>query len=759
MTVNWNCVTPLLIASLAVAACDTAETECLTNADCEPDEICESTSNGSACRAAPASDGGFAEDAGVVDGGTAQIDGGTAAADAGSVDGGFSAEPFTIEGSTFANANLTVTVGTSTFAGTANTSGGYSVEVSPTDIDELVSITAEVPGDSPLAAAGLLDSVGKLIVAAGADRVLTATEEPATRLSGFTTIRYVAAVLLNEGSLPARASELDEVDIARAAFLVRRPTVYPDEALPFAAAVLEQIASSTASAGAPRQSLIDFALDWPRFRRFLSTQDRTPALAEAWANPRNFEPFDAGRVADVYTTYWPTADGFVGRSGEQILFQANGRGTVRPQREQELFTSRVPQDFAWSVNAAGEVVLAYDEFAGYDEFLSINAIRELYPDPADALLVINALTACGFGGSVRVRRQSISTIFRRSAGGDSVDLVLGEHTYRYRFDLVLQDLCQTTGPAAEVVELLAQTWVQRAAVPPVPWTAPEVVGRWVLGIATVPSEGSPTGRFTFGEVLIADHVVTFNADGTGEATSTLPAPSLSIQWAIEPDGRLRITSNLATQWVTRLTTAPGETQVQIEVTPETGPALFDINRAHRFAEAVTVTPERLQDDGRHYWQATLAIRSARSSDGEPLIEDVFGFRFRDAGQVETRTGEFVGNDPNDPTIDLDFGRTYVINDDVVRLERWVDENGDPCPPNSAPNCYLFRTRLWIPVAEDGDRISVYETLTLTADWPVQWNAGLQMYTNRFGQAVDPNRQTTFILPRLNSFYLRPTPPE
>ena len=741
-----------MVAAAAWACAEDAGDRCVRDADCPAPQVCVAAQSGAVCRPPSARDAAVLPDAANVS------DAGAGLLDAAWPEAGVSDPGLVIEGTALAGAAVTVMVGNAKFTGNADEQGVYRIDVRPGHGDELVSVLAVSRRQPAWTAASVLGSSRAVVQSAGADRVLDAQELPATRLSGFTTLRYAAAVIFNDGVLPAWADDVDELDLARLAFFLRRPVVSNQAPLSVAGAVLEQLSTAVGLPPPSSPDLLVLATDWLQFRQYLLTVDQTAVLRAALADARLFQPFDAREVVDVYSDYWPDADGLVGRAGSQYSFQADGTGFF--QTPQVSSTSGfTTQNFDWSVLPSGELELDFDPFAGFDALVDIEDVADLYRDPNEGTDVRRAFADCNLVGPISVRQEWISSRVHQAVGGDKVHVVIVLNAYRYRFDTVLREQCGVSGPPAIAEDIVSQTWVDQSAVDSLPWSADELLGTWSMPVANVPEQSSTfTDTYAAGVLGLSDHRVTFRADGTAEAVSSLVAPRLEVAWQINEAGQVVITSELGTQTITRLAQTAEATQMRVDFAPTAGTPVFRIWRGRRFDPEAEITASAMQVELPGYWQSTLTVNSARALGGTPLPEDIFGFRFLTSDAVESWLAVYE-DDPNNSDIQRSYERRFTVSEGILRFETWRDELNLPCEPGSHPGCYRFRSREWIPIQVAPNTVYVYETLFITAHLlDVFWDSQRQIYVGVDDRPVDRSEQELFVVPRFNAYYWVPAPP-
>ncbi len=544
------------------------------------------------------------------------------------------------------NADVTVSVGAETYETRADALGFYSLDVSTSDLDALVRISARGTSQAgqPLEFVALADAFENLDDSAEQD------------VTNVTTAGYLLAVDANGGQEPATLEELQSAETA----------VDADEVLELAAVIKLVVDDPDYSLPEGFDSLLDFAGNEAAVAQFIADVEAgedASAVDDTEDQIINDDTlvagFEAGQLPTRYFAVPSANPGYLARNGSILEFDA-GSNTGRLLSYDSSFGTPQNLEYTWNI-AEGQLVLEYSE--------PLTTTSFVFPD--ESIATPEQLEALNNAGVVQVIEVSAvtRTEYTLLTDGALVDLVQieEERQISYEPEQAGDEVIQL----ASRVETSTSTSGLRAedAIEVVPFVdtcggnndAVCVPGTWGASMRYSPGTGFQ------GEFPVSDwgDVVTFADSGLalGEISGT------SAEWDVV-DGKLVISySDGWTQTVTIVDRLGLEYGVFKEFS--NGSERFADFSIYVKAETPLVFADALlaNADG-EFWNGEINswIPGFLEDSGEPVPNGVFGWSFSTLGDPKQGFNEraTVSGD----TISLvQSPITWSIDNNVLSIDR------------------------------------------------------------------------------------------
>lgn len=249
----------------------------------------------------------------------------------------------------------------------------------------------------------------------------------------------------------------------------------------------------------------------------------------------------------------------------------------------------------------------------------------------------------------------------------------------------------------------------------IPFTEEELVGQWAMAVM-VPAERFNVDGVRSVETNIYSDLLTLNADGTGSALIA----EQTLSWNLDASGKLNISQqNGAELRMIRL--AQDGKAFGVLVTAELeGKAVS----SYRMVIKKEIESFDLAQFSDAYWQASWGLANPQNytSEGELTEFGYFGFKFNGETSAERFISYLSISGTNVETLSRTEHRFVEVdeNNDLLLTSRSSWGEGDvyqghysDCAPLSE-NCYVWRKRQWIPMAQDANRIYMLEPQYM--DW-------------------------------------------
>lgn len=257
----------------------------------------------------------------------------------------------------------------------------------------------------------------------------------------------------------------------------------------------------------------------------------------------------------------------------------------------------------------------------------------------------------------------------------------------------------------------------------IPFTSEEVTGQWGMVVMIAAELEAFDGEISVDTNIFSD-LLTFNADGTGTAEFAVQ----SLTWSISNEGVLMVTqSNGATLQIIRLD-EDGKAYGALIL------AELDSKKVSGYRMVIKKEIESFNFDpfATAYLQASWGLANPQNYNGDNQLSQkgYFGFKINGEGLGErlvtylslsgaANTFEFITRIEN-RFVDIDDNNDVMITSRALwdADDNFVATYSD-CDTLSS-NCYVWRKRQWIPLAQDDNRIYMLEPQYF------DWQAGYPM---------------------------------
>ena len=390
---------------------------------------CESDSDLNPRDAGVSTDSGDIEDAGdLVDSGTSP-DGGADVEDVGGIQVG----PLTITGTATADADVFAETGRQSYAGQADATGRYTVQITNAREDVVVtirSVGSAARGEQAVELATSLDTMERLLQQSGDDDVLDETEYPATTLSPFTTARYALITEANGGEHPRSrddllTAELRANETAGPAFFDLAVIVHRVMDDP------TRIDSSTSLALIlDTQDATDHLYELGgTLLREGGLESGRDELAASIAGKTRFSNVPQGPLIQGYVAQ---KNGVIARGrGPLLTFNEDGGGILQRWRQDRVVPSRIDVPMTWTSSVTGALVVNFANPPPQTfDFVSLYRVLTAVDDLAVEWAIIE-----GYPSTTKLFRVETQRIeYYYVPGGLAVDWVVEIPINRYFFN-------------------------------------------------------------------------------------------------------------------------------------------------------------------------------------------------------------------------------------------------------------------------------------------------------------------------------------
>jgi hypothetical protein len=564
------------------------------------------------------------------------------------------------------NAAVTVTVGTQSFQTQADAQGFYSLDVTSSQLDALVRISARGTSQAgqALEFLSLADSFANLADNAELD------------ITNVTTAAYLLAVAANGGQEPATLAELKAAE-----------TAVDASALLELAAVIRLIVDNVDYA-LPEgfEALLDFAADADAVASFIAgveageDADAVDTTEDDILSDESLLPgFVAEQLPGRYFEVPSARPGYLARNGSILEFDTGGN-TGRSLSYDSNFGNAQNRSFTWTI-VGGRLVIEYDQPLELTSFV--------FPD--ESIATPEQLEALERAPSQQVVQNSSvdRVVYTLLTDGALVDLVQVQERTQITYDPVIVDGEEIQLAPRSDLTSSTSGWRPEDTVETVPFTA-SCGGAG--GAVCVPGTWGATMRYSpgsgfSGDFPVADwgEVVTF-ADN-GQATGAISG--VVADWSVV-DGKLVI--SYSDGWSQTVT-------IVDQLGLEYGVFKEFSNGIQRFADysiyvkadtPLVLSESFLSNADGLFWNSEINswIPGVLDDSGDPTPNFVFGWSFSESGDPNTGFNERVSGSGDMLTL-VQSPITWSLGDNVLEIDRGFDS-----------------LRYWLPIAQTsfgGDR--------------------------------------------------------
>ena len=403
--------------------------------------------------------------------------------------------------SPIADATVTVTIGGETYTTTADAEGVYTLDVSFVDGTELLTITAQGSADNSqeyVELVSALPSLASLAAAAGDDGVLDRSEAAGTNVTNVTTASHTLMVEANGGEAP-----IDDESLS-----VAQEAVDPNELLEVSAVIKLIIDNESFSLPEGTESVLDLVQNTEAYNAYVEEVEATDpealdAVVEEIINdPELVEQEENPTPPSFYLPTSATRPGFVSRSYETLVFEAEGSGMVVSPAYSGGNSSAA---FTWEVDEDNFFNLTYEEPI---QFVGYTYISDITDDPD-----ILAAYAAAEVTQVETTFTETGKRFKVVSKGARQDVIREEVTQLITYAALEWDGQTYQVPSTENEYSSNTVYINGDSIELIAATEDDVVGTWAVNVL---------GEFASedGYDQFATDMVSFNADGSFSALYT-----------------------------------------------------------------------------------------------------------------------------------------------------------------------------------------------------------------------------------------------
>lgn len=511
------------------------------------------------------------------------------------------------------DATVTVTVGGETYTTTSNADGDYTLEVSFSEGDELLTINAKGSEDNNQAFVELvstLPSLKSLKSKAGDDGVLDSSEEFGTNVTNVTTASYALMLDANDGEAPANEESLAAAQEAIDA-----------QDLLEMSAVIKMVIDEGRAMPEGNESTLDFvkkkdAVDEEVEKIKQEDPEALKTVIETIVSDDNLVPKKS--EADLPAFYIPTAataPGFVSKSSEFMAFSEDGTGEFV---KNSVSSGEPPSTtFTWELQSNGFYNVTYDSP------VVTSYVRYGVPDWAQEIVGQD----CDLYSNFPMSQTFKSMEFKVLVEGSRVDVVKVRRPYTESFDA-----SNCAGDHGVITEAFSEgqtvelntSYLNGDAMALIPLSTSDVEGTWALNILGQYAEESKN-RF------ITD-MVTFGADGSfdtrySEVTGT---------WELTDAGVVKLMYDGFEQSVSMYNQINGLYGALTMVKDADGAVAGTYGRVVKDNPEVTVTAEDLYTEADEFWFGHINswMRFNWNEDvDKPTVDQYWGWQFKSPNEV------------------------------------------------------------------------------------------------------------------------------
>lgn len=403
--------------------------------------------------------------------------------------------------SPIANATVTVTIGGETYTATADAEGAYTLDITFVDGTELLTINAQGSAENNqeyVELVSAMSSLASLAAAAGDDGVLERSEAAGTNVTNVTTASHTLMVEANGGEAPTDEEALS----------VAQEAIDPNELLEVSAVIKLIIDNENFSLPEGTESVLDLVQNIESYNAYVAEVEATDpealdAVVEEIINdPELVEQEESPTPPSFYLPTSATRPGFVSRSYEALVFEADGSGMIVSPFYSDGNSS---SGFTWEVGESNYFTLTYEEPV---QFVSYPQVSSVTDDPD----ILAAYEAAG-ASQVEATYTENGKRFKVITKGNRQDTIRQEYTQTVTYAPLEWDGETYQIPPAENEYSSNTVYLNGDNLELIPATEEDVVGTWAVNIL---------GQFApeDGYDQFATDMVSFNADGSFSAMYT-----------------------------------------------------------------------------------------------------------------------------------------------------------------------------------------------------------------------------------------------
>ena len=397
--------------------------------------------------------------------------------------------------SPIANATVTVTIGGETYTTTADAEGAYTLDVTFVDGTELLTIAAQGSAENNqeyVELVSALPSLASLASAAGDDGVLERSEAAGTNVTNVTTASHTLMVEANGGEAP---TDDDALSVAQEA-------VDPNELLEVSAVIKLIIDNESFSLPDGTESVLDLVQNTEAYNAYVEEVEATDPEAldavveEIISDPELVEQEENPTPPSFYLPTSATRPGFVSRSYETLVFEADGSGMIVTPFYSNGDSSSA---FTWEVGESNYFILTYEEPVQFFSYPQVSSVTE---DPD----ILAAYEAAGVS-QVEATYTENGKRFKVITKGNRQDTIRQEYTRTVTYSPLEWEGETYQIPPTEIEYASNTVYLNGDNLEHIPATEEDVLGTWAVNIL---------GQFApeDGYDQFATDMVSFNADGS-----------------------------------------------------------------------------------------------------------------------------------------------------------------------------------------------------------------------------------------------------
>ncbi|ATZ72690.1 hypothetical protein CWC33_02830 [Idiomarina sp. X4] len=627
--------------------------------------------------------------------------------------------------SPIANATVTVTIGGETYTATADAEGAYTLDVTFVDGTELLTINAQGSAENNqeyVELVSALSSLASLAAAAGEDGVLDRSEAAGTNVTNVTTASHTLMVEANGGEAPTDEEALS----------VAQEAVDPNELLEVSAVIKLIIDNENFSLPQGVESVLDLVQNTESYNAYVAEVEATDpdaldAVVEEIINdPELVEQEESPTPPSFYLPTSATRPGFVSRSYEALVFEADGSGMIVSPFYSNGNSS---SGFTWEVGENNYFVLTYEEpvqFQGYPQVSSVT-------DDPDILAAYQAAGA----SQVETTYTQNGKRFKVITKGNKQDTIREEYTQTVTYAPLEWGGETYQIPPVENEYSSNTVYLNGDNLELIPATEEDVIGTWAVNIL---------GQFApeDGYDQFSTDMVSFNADGSFSAMYT----GIEGTWELS-EGTVEMFYGDVEQTI-EIFNQIGELYAALMAaeTPD-GNIVASYNRVVKQDPEIAAIEDDVVTAADQLWFGHINswVKDAWSEElGIPLVSYYFGWQFEPG---TTGYNVSVGcEQPNEDGLCVHGESTLTLNANSINW--YLSENGQVIDIERAAICQSWGLT-------DDCRVRRWHILHETDDgWVYVMEFAFEDFQRGNGEV---NVSSTWIQPRINMMELRSLPSE